>query len=98
MTDEHLVCALYSPFVDQACGLEAFLRQRYPAKLYAQNDLRLTLMEENAASETDIKWLESVSGLPVSSLRVLFGMSKTDFTAGKSLIATLWMHDPNNLL
>ncbi|MGO2715180.1 MAG: hypothetical protein ACTIAS_24845, partial [Pseudomonas helleri] len=54
--------------------------------------------EENAASEADVKWLESVSGLPVSALRVLFGMSKTDFSAGKSLIAALWMYDPDKQL
>ena len=98
MTDEHLICALYSPFVDQASGLEVFLQQRHPEKLHVRNDLRQTLMEENAASEADVKWLESVSGLPVSSLRVLFGMSKTDFSAGKSLIAALWMHDPDKQL
>ncbi|MGP5356076.1 hypothetical protein ACTXNT_27515, partial [Pseudomonas helleri] len=98
MTDEHLICALYSPFVDQASGLEVFLQQRHPEKIHVRNDLRQTLMEENAASEADVKWLESVSGLPVSALRVLFGMSKTDFSAGKSLIAALWMYDPDKQL
>lgn len=94
VTDEHLVCVLYSPFVDQARGLERFLQQCYPEKLSTYVELRQILMSDNLLSEPYSTWLESVSGLALPSLRALFNMTLTDFKSNKSLIATLWMHDP----
>ncbi len=85
-----------SPFVEQARGLKAFLEHCYPEKLQSLDELRQILMNPNAASTPDALWLESVSGLTLSSLRVLFNMQKIDFTSGDSLIGTLWVQDPNN--
>lgn len=96
VTDEHLMCFLYSPFTDQASGLERFLQQCYPEKQPAQHALRQALLGTGAVSEADVEWLESVSGLPLSSLQVLFNMPKADFKSGKSLLAKLWVHDPIN--
>ena len=96
VNDEHLGCFMYSPFVEQARGLKAFLEHCYPEKLQSLDELRQILMNPNAASTPDALWLESVSGLPFSSLRVLFNMQKIDFTSGDSLIGTLWVQDPNN--
>lgn len=96
VSDEQLGCFMYSPFVEQAHGLEAFLAHRYPEKLQSLDELRRILMSSSGVSTPDALWLESVSGLPLSSLRVLFNMQKTNFTSGNSLIAALWVHDPNN--
>ena len=53
-------------------------------------------MGQVAPSQVDVTWLESVSGLPLTSLQALYHMQKIDFEHGNSLIATLWAHDPNN--
>lgn len=96
VSDEHLGCFMSSPFVEQARGLKAFLEHCYPEKLQSLDELRQIFMNPNAASTPDALWLESVSGLTLSSLRVLFNMQKIDFTSGDSLIGTLWVQDPNN--
>ena len=96
VSDEHLGCFMCSPFVEQARGLKAFLEHYYPEKLQSLDELRQILISPNVATTPDALWLESVSGLPLSSLRVLFNMQKIDFTSGDSLIGTLWVHDPNN--
>lgn len=96
ISDEHLGCLMYSPFVEQALGLEAFLAHCHPGKLQSLDEFRRILMSSSGASTPDALWLESVSGLPLSSLRVLFNMHKTDLTSCNSLIAALWVHDPNH--
>ena len=96
VSDEQLGCLICSPFVNQARGLEPFLQSCYPEKLQFIHRFRQVLIDHNAASQADVSWLESVSGLSLASLQALYHMQKIDSRPGNSLIATLWAHDPNN--
>ena len=96
VSDEQLGCLICSPFVNQALGLEAFLQNFHPDKVQFIHEFRQVLMGQVAPSQVDVTWLESVSGLPLTSLQALYHMQKIDFEHGNSLIATLWAHDPNN--
>ncbi|WP_338579066.1 hypothetical protein [Pseudomonas sp. ML2-2023-6] len=96
VSDEQLGCLICSPFVNQARGLESFLQSCYPEKLQFIHRFRQVLIDHNAASQADVSWLESVSGLSLASLQALYHMQKIDSRPGNSLIATLWAHDPNN--
>lgn len=91
VSDEQLRCSICSPFVNQAQGLEHFLQQGYPEKLPKMGEIRRVLIDPEQASEVDLSWLESISGLSLGSLQMLYQMPQSDV----NLIATMRAHDPS---
>lgn len=91
VSDEQLRCSICSPFVNQARGLELFLQQGYPEKLHKISEIRRVLINPEHASEVDLSWLETISGLSLGSLQKLYQMPQSDV----NLIATMRAHDPS---
>lgn len=95
VSDEQMGCFICSPFVNKGRRLEAFLQNFYPEKSHSINNLRQVLTEQGTDLQTeDVTWLESVSGLSLSSLQALYHMPKIDFEHCNSLIASLRAYDP----
>lgn len=95
LTNEQLNCLIESPFVEQGAGLVAFLQRHYPDKLQWANDLHHALGAHDEACARHSAWLQSISGLPLGSLQMLYTMRKVDCVAGQSLIDLMCTHDPH---
>lgn len=94
LSEQRLVCLLFSPFVDHGKGLEAYLRQVYPGMLVALADLHRALMAQSA-SEQVMQWLTRISGLSMLSLQALYRMQGVNFNDPDNLIARVRCGDPD---
>ncbi|WP_256352435.1 hypothetical protein [Pseudomonas sp. PDM31] len=73
LSEAQLVCLLFSPFANNAAGLERFLRQCHPGMLVAMPDLHRALQGEPVAEQIT-QWMVDVSGLPLSMIARLYRM------------------------
>ncbi|MHC8320355.1 hypothetical protein ACYZT4_06600 [Pseudomonas sp. GB2N2] len=92
LNEAQLVCLIYAPFVENAAGLERFLRQCHPGMLVAIPDLHRA-MKGHPVSEQVAHWMVDVSGLPVSLIGKLYHMGPVPGVEGpladaESAIAT----------
>ncbi|UWF46723.1 hypothetical protein NYP20_15320 [Pseudomonas sp. N3-W] len=77
LSEAQLICLLFAPFVDQGAGLERFLRRCHPGMLVAMPDLHRA-MQGHPVPEQVLQWMIDVSGLPVSLIGTLYGMTSPD--------------------
>jgi hypothetical protein len=77
LNEAQLVCLLFSPFVNEGAGLEAFLRRCHPGMLVAMPELHKAL-QTRSAPEQVMQWMVDVSGLPVGVLGTLYRMRQVD--------------------
>jgi hypothetical protein len=80
LTEEHLVCMVYSPFAEGGAGLGEFLRREHPALAGRVTDIHPLLAGEPGAgtpgdAEPLAGDLRRISGLELSQLRLLYGSS-----------------------
>jgi len=75
LTEDQLVCMVYSPFAEQAAGLEGFLTREHPALAARVADVRALLADDSVADERLAEELERISGLELFRLRLLYGRS-----------------------
>lgn len=75
LSEQQLVCLVYSPFADQAKGLAEFLSREHP-ELAGQTDaIRALLADRDREDPVLAKELTRISGLDLRQLRVLYGRS-----------------------
>jgi hypothetical protein len=83
LTEEHLVCMVYSPFAEGGAGLGEFLRREHPALAGRATDIHTLLAGEpgagGAGGPGDAQRLagdlQRISGLELAQLRLLHGSS-----------------------
>jgi hypothetical protein len=80
LTEEQLVCMVYSPFAEKGAGLAEFLRREHPALAGRAEEIRTLLADDaregSAAADAALAdELRRISGLELSRLRVLHGKS-----------------------
>jgi hypothetical protein len=80
LTEEHLVCMVYSPFAEGGSGLGEFLRREHPALAGRASDIHTLLAGEPGAdglgdAQRLAGELQRISGLELSQLRLLYGSS-----------------------
>lgn len=96
LTTDHLICLVYSPFVNR--GERLF---RYAADLRPQWAPRLAAMHEllGGGNPAGSDWLrnemETASGLDLDNLRQLYRRAAVDFNGEQSLIAVIRRNDPH---
>ena len=95
VSDVQLGCFIYSPFINEGQNLELFLRNCYPEKLPFINEYHQMMMHKPLSTPVDVTWLEHVSGLPLSSIQVLYRMQHVQFREDDSLMTSLWASDPH---
>jgi hypothetical protein len=98
--EEQLICLVYSPFTDEGKRLGEYLRREQPDLAAADGAVRLLLAgdtpDDGAQALADR--LESLSGLALSWLRVLFGSTSVQLPLsgeGTNLITTIMAGDPH---
>jgi hypothetical protein len=94
LSEEQLVCLLYSPIVNAGQRLDAYLATQHPARLTQLPALHQLLAGDEGTMEL-VKWLEQVSGLSLAALRSLYGSGGVDFSSDASLIARVRASDPH---
>ena len=95
VSEVQLSCFMYSPFINEGQNLELFLRNCYPDKLQFINEYHQMMMDKPLSTPVDVTWLEQISGLPLSSLQVLYRMQHVKFREDNSLMTSLWASDPH---
>ena len=106
LTQEHLVCMVYSPFAEGGAGLGEFLRREHPALAGRTTDIHTLLAGEHGAGEPgagepgDARRLagelQRISGLELSRLRVLYGSSvRRPREGGTGVIDAVLEGDPH---
>ena len=95
ISEVQLGCFIYSPFINEGQNLECFLRNCYPDKLRFINEYHQVMLDKPLSPPVDVTWLEHVSGLPLSSIQVLYRMQHVQFREDDSLMTSLWASDPH---
>lgn len=97
LTDEHLVCMVYSPFADRGAGLGEFLRREHPALGDRAEAVHALLAGTEAGDGRLAAELERISGLDLARLRVLYGRSRRrpDGGGGTGVIDAVLAGDPH---
>jgi hypothetical protein len=75
LTEDHLVCLVYSPFAEKAVGLASFLVREHPELADRVSDARALLADDTREDPALAAELERISGLDLPRLRVLYGRS-----------------------
>ncbi|WP_122734586.1 hypothetical protein, partial [Pseudomonas viridiflava] len=94
LNETQLICLLFSPFVNEGRGLEAFLRRCHPGMLIALPDLHKVLSGATAPDQV-LHWLMDISGLTIEGLRSLYTRQRVDFNEDDSIIARIRAADPD---
>ncbi|MEO6504374.1 MAG: PqqD family protein [Jatrophihabitantaceae bacterium] len=96
LTEEQLVCMVYSPFADMGAGLPQFLTREHPA-LAGQIEAVLALLAEDLQQGPRLAAeLERISGLTLAQLRVLYRSSLRGSTRGAAdAIDAVLVGDPH---
>ncbi|KTC09987.1 hypothetical protein AO390_22665 [Pseudomonas marginalis ICMP 11289] len=94
LNETQLICLLFSPFVNEGRGLEAFLRRCHPGMLIALPDLHKVLSGATAPDQV-LHWLMDISGLTIEGLRSLYNRQRVDFNEDDSIIARIRAADPD---
>lgn len=75
LTEDQLVCMVYSPFAEKADGLERFLTREHPALATRVAAVHALLADDSVEDERLAAELERISGLELFRLRLLYGRS-----------------------
>jgi hypothetical protein len=97
LSDEQLVCMVYSPFVGNGERLDAFLEREHPELGARVDEARAALTGEDADPEL-IAALERLSGLTLGQLRVLYerpSPPKRGMTSGSGIVGAILESDPH---
>lgn len=94
LNEGQLICMLFSPFVDEGRGLEAFLRRCHPGMLVALPDLHKALSGSPVAEQI-MQWLTDVSGMSLKGVQSLYRKQRVDFSDNTSIIARIRASDPD---
>lgn len=101
LTEEHLVCMVYSPFTEGGAGLGEFLRREHPALASRATDIHTLLAGQSEADEPGgvprlAADLQRISGLELSQLRLLYGSSvRRPRDGGTGVIDVVLEGDPH---
>ncbi|WP_455921115.1 hypothetical protein [Pseudomonas putida] len=94
VSQEQLVCLLFTPFVDAGRGLAAWLARCHPDQ--ADNLAALhQVLQGTRADESLCRWLGAASGLSLQVLRRLYTQHASHGPGPRSLIARLRASDPD---
>jgi hypothetical protein len=72
LTEEQLVCLVYSPFAEKAAGLDRFLEREQPELAGELDRIQLLLADPLRQAPELAAALERISGLTLDQLRVLY--------------------------
>jgi hypothetical protein len=101
LTEEHLVCMIYSPFAERGAGLGEFFHREHPALAGRATDIHTLLAGESRADEPGdtqqlAGYLQRISSLELSQLRLLYGSSlRRPTEGGTEVIDAVLEGDPH---
>jgi hypothetical protein len=99
LTEEQLVCMVYSPFADKGAGLPQFLAQEHPALAADVEAIQALLADELAEAPRLAAELERISALTLAQLRVLYRSSLRGGPGGAvDAIDAVLVGDPHKAL
>jgi hypothetical protein len=96
MTEEQLVCMVYSPFADGLAGLDRFLDREHPALYERRAEVRAMLHAGTDGHDVALAGaIERISGLTLAQLRFLARRPLVDGDSGRQLIGAVLDGDPH---
>lgn len=96
LTEEQLVCMVYSPFADKGAGLSQFLSQEHPPLAERIEAVRALLADELGQDDELAAELQRISALTLAQLRVLYRSSLRGSGAGATdAIDAVLVGDPH---
>jgi hypothetical protein len=99
LTDEQMVCMVYSPFADKGAGLSRFLEQEHPTLAEHAEAIGALLAEQSEDAPQLAAELERISGLTLAQLRVLYRSSLRGPAGGAvDAIDAVLVGDPHKAL
>jgi hypothetical protein len=98
LSEEQLVCMVYSPFADKGAGLGEFLAQEHPGLAGRLDAIQALLADELPAEDPQLSGeLCRISGLTLPQLRVLYRSSLRG-SGGAGAIEAVLVGDPHKAL
>lgn len=98
LTEDHLICIIYSPFTNQAKNLVQYLHEQQPRLLPNFNNLYRALKDKNfEISRTTRKRLEECSGLTFEQMQLLFQKKAFLPRVGTTLKNVTWQNVDSSL-
>ncbi|HEX8304779.1 MAG TPA: hypothetical protein VF612_07865 [Jatrophihabitans sp.] len=99
LTEEQLVCMVYSPFAEKGAGLSRFLNQEHPGLADQVDAISALLAGESSDDEQPLAGeLCRISGLSLSQLRVLYRSSLRGSGSATDAIDAVLVGDPHKAL
>lgn len=99
LTEDQLVCMVYSPFAEKGAGLSRFLIQEHPALAEQVEAISALLAGESPDGEQRLaEELRRISGLTLSQLRVLYRSSLRGAGGATDAIDAVLVGDPHKAL
>jgi hypothetical protein len=98
VTEEQLVCMVYSPFTQKGAGLGRYLEREQPSLADRSGEIHALLAGQAVDGEHLTDHLQRISGLTLSQLRVLYSSSVrggAGTNCGTDLIDTVLADDPH---
>ena len=98
VSEQQLVCMVFSPFVSRGQSLSRFLQVYHPNYVEQENHIHSLLADDRQSSDNLLQlqmWLENISGLKLREMRALYRNSLVNFESNDSLIATIRLGDPH---
>ena len=95
LTEEQLVCLVYSPFAEKGAGLAEFLNREHPRLAHRVDDIHRRLADESPEASTVDDELTRISGLELPQLRVLYRSLLHRARSGADVIDTVLADDPH---
>jgi hypothetical protein len=94
LDEGQLHCMLFSPFVDEAAAMPRYLRHCHPRLPLALPYIHSALRGESVPPSVE-RWLIDTSGLPMDSLRTLYGLTRVHVDDDHSLLARTRLWPPS---
>lgn len=94
LTEEQLICLVYSPFVSSGQRLLSYLNGYQPQLVDKAEEIREVLSGQNQDAEVALE-LERISGLQIAYLQRLYASEEVDFGSDAPFISYIRKNDPH---
>ena len=100
LSEDNLVCLLYSPFIDQGVRLDSYIQEVMPWLIDEVAVIKAVLSNnsDNNMENSVLKNLMYVSGLSLQQMQTLYRYESQSMRSGNSLITKILRDDPHKMI
>ncbi len=97
LTEEQLVCMVYSPFIDNGVRLGSYLAQEQPKLVPFYNEIHSILSDNisDSSNENLLEKLFEISGLTLSEMQALYSQKTLTLADKSSVVSMILKDDPH---